>query len=120
MDCYRFLSPNISLQAKQAAHMAIGLARKVQDVLKLCSLCSNEDSNNTEQLVLNNKIANLTEKTIMMKNSSFVLDGLANTLGENSSSGIASASVRSSCKIIYTHCLLLSILDKILSCLGTN
>ena len=67
----------------------------MQDKLKLCSVCSNRNSSNTDQLVINNDIANMTDEVIEMKHStsSFTLDGLSNTLGENSTSGTASVSV---------------------------
>ena len=73
--------------------MALYLMKTVQDELKLCQLCSNEDSNRTDQLVLNNEIANISDRTIAMKNSSFRLDGFNYTTGNDSSSGIASVSV---------------------------
>ena len=74
--------------------MALELARKVQDKLKLCSVCSNENSTNTDQRVINNKVANMSEQTIFMNSSSFVLEGLATALAGKSVSDKASTSVR--------------------------
>ena len=74
--------------------MTLELARKVQDKLKLCSVCSNENSSTTDQRVFNNKIANMSEQTIFMNSSSFVLEGLATALAGNSISDKASTSVR--------------------------
>ena len=82
--------------------MTLELARQVQNNLKLCSVCSNENSSNTDQRVLNNKVANMSEQTVVMKSSSFVLDGLANALAGNSTSDIASTSVSDiSCQVHF-------------------
>ena len=63
--------------------MALNLARTVLSKLKLCSLCNNRNTNNTDQLVISNQIANMTDQIIELKNStsSFSLDDLLTTNG---------------------------------------
>ena len=72
--------------------MALNLARTVLNKLKLCSLCNNRNSNNTDQLVISNQIANMTDQIIELKNStsSFSLDDL---LTINGTSETVTASV---------------------------
>ncbi|XP_045161835.2 polycystic kidney disease protein 1-like 2 [Mercenaria mercenaria] len=67
--------------AREAAKMAIALGKNIQDKLKVCSTCSNEDSNKTNQLVKKNTAKIIQNDVIPTNTSSFRLDGLHTALG---------------------------------------
>ncbi|XP_052760826.1 polycystic kidney disease protein 1-like 2 [Mya arenaria] len=71
---------------KQAATMAVNLAQKIQDEMKLCKTCSNTKSTKTEQLLTKNTAENIANSTTSTKTSAFKIPGLfeaiANSSGE--------------------------------------
>ncbi|WAR15130.1 PK1L2-like protein, partial [Mya arenaria] len=71
-------------QGKSAAAMAIQLAQKNQDELRLCKTCSNENSTKTEQLVLKNSAENIANSTTSTKTSAFQLTGLYEAIANSS------------------------------------
>lgn len=80
------------MQAKEAAKMAIKLAKNIQEKLKICSTCSNEGSNKTNQLVKKNVAEEMKNQTVPTQSSFFRLDGLQNAIG-NGSTGAEPVSV---------------------------
>ncbi|WAR15300.1 PK1L2-like protein [Mya arenaria] len=73
-------------KVKQAATMAVNLAQKIQDEMKLCKTCSNTKSTKTEQLLTKNTAENIANSTTSTKTSAFKIPGLfeaiANSSGE--------------------------------------
>ncbi|XP_052820375.1 polycystic kidney disease protein 1-like 2 [Mya arenaria] len=71
---------------RNAAAMAIHLAQKNQDELRVCKTCNNINSTKTEQLVTKNNAANITNSTIKTNTSAFQLTGLFDAISNSSGS----------------------------------
>ncbi|WAR15128.1 PK1L2-like protein [Mya arenaria] len=83
-----FIFPNNRIIGKQlgkkAAAMAIQLAQKSQDELRLCKTCSNINSTKTEQLLIKNSAENIANSTTTTKTSAFQLTGLYEAIANSS------------------------------------
>lgn len=87
------------MQAKEAAGVAINLALRVHDRLRVCGTCDNEDSSSTKQLVRNNNADVMERTSSRTETSHFRLDGIipALGLGNGSKAGNEAVSVSVSC-----------------------
>ncbi|XP_052820335.1 polycystin family receptor for egg jelly-like [Mya arenaria] len=75
---------NSKESGKKAAAMAIQLAQKSQDELRLCKTCSNINSTKTEQLLIKNSAENIANSTTTTKTSAFQLTGLYEAIANSS------------------------------------
>ncbi|XP_053378970.1 uncharacterized protein LOC123526495 isoform X2 [Mercenaria mercenaria] len=74
--------------AREAAHMAIDLAQEVQNQLKLCRICSNQNSSRTDQLIKKGKTSYFVSEMTATATSKFRIDGLNKSLENESSTNI--------------------------------